>query len=60
MHFCDDFLQAIYFQIKYAKKSWKKFEVASISVFNYACFILLNKYTCIYYLLHINHSEIKP
>ena len=38
-YFCDEFLQAIYFQIKRAKKYLKKFEITSISLFHGACFL---------------------
>ena len=39
-YFCDEFLRAVYFQIKRAKKYLKKkFEIASISVFHFAYFL---------------------
>ena len=39
-YFCDEFLQAVYFQIKRAKKYLKKkFEIDIISVFDCTCFL---------------------
>ena len=39
-YYCDEFLRPVYFQIKRTKKYLKnKFEIASISVFHYACFL---------------------
>ena len=39
-YFCDEFLRAVYFQIKRAKKYLKKkFEIVKISMFHCACFL---------------------
>ena len=40
MYYCGVFLRPVYFQIKRTKKYLRnKFEIASISVFHYACFL---------------------